>query len=62
MSFPPPPSELGLKKFTMRPKHGGDDIVIHAKSKKQAWCKFCTQRFGALKPSCDDWDVIETPA
>ena len=58
----PAPHELGLVKFTMRPKHGGSDIVIHAKNKEQAWSKFCRQRFGVLKPSPDDWDVIETPA
>lgn len=58
----PTPKELGLKQFTIRSKHGTWEIVIHAKSKEQAWSKFCTQRFGVLKPSPDDWDVIETPA
>ena len=32
---------------------------ISAKSKHQAWCKFCAQKFDALKPDPKDWKVVE---
>lgn len=55
------PAALGLIGFILKSKHDGTEFVIHAKNENQAWNKFCTQKFGALKPSRDDWE-IKTPA
>ena len=40
----------------------GDDIGSYrfsAKDEDQAWAKFCSQRFGALKPDRREWSIKE---
>jgi hypothetical protein len=31
--------------------------VVKARTRKQAWAKFCTQYFGALKPAPADYSI-----
>ncbi len=54
---------LGLRRFELRPHWpivGVQPHFIVAKTKAQAWRKFCHQRFGALKPCRQEWNITAT--
>lgn len=51
--------QLGLSYFYFQSKEFPLEmpIKIAAKNKQQAWDKFVTQHFGALKPNKKDWKI-----
>lgn len=48
----------GLHTFMMIPIGKTTFTRITARTRKQAWSKFCTQHFGALKPRPGDYSIV----
>lgn len=49
--------QLGLKVFNIRESYCKTTTRIVAKNELQAWNKFVTQYFGALKPNREDYSI-----
>lgn len=50
---------LGLKRFRIKHNEiGAIQSTVLAKSAEHAWRKFCTQRFGRLKPDPSQYVII----
>ena len=50
---------MDIKRFEFTSKSCETTVLITATCERKAWEKFCFQRFGALKPDRNDWNVLE---